>query len=332
MSKRRDSLTIGEDLSNVFNDRLKSDPRKKETAEGRYTFNLTIDKALEIVVRQMKATGLRERTINDYYLHVSHFTKITDTQYLEGLNVNHIYEWLSSMSVSNQTKLTRLKCLKAFLGRCHDNGWIDINFWRNVKIKVDTPVKEGATDREINILLSVLDLTRFLDLRDATAILLMYQTGIRVGTLAQLEHKHVDLDAKVLSIDGGIIKNHESIYLPFDDALARLLDVLMKQNEIIRREYKAKNDYLFITKSGGSVVTSPTNNTITKRMTKHAKEYGLKNINPHAIRRGFAKNLLKKGANVALISKALGHSDISVTTRYLHLDKNEVAESLRNFL
>lgn len=332
MSKRRDSLMISEDLSNVFSDRLKSDPRKKETAEGRYTFNLTIDKALEIVVRQMKATGLRERTINDYYLHVNHFTKITDTQYLEELNVNHIYEWLSSMNVSNQTKLTRLKCLKAFLGRCHDNGWIDINFWRNVKIKVDTPVKEGATDREINILLSVLDLTRFLDLRDATAILLMYQTGIRVGTLAQLEHKHVDLEAKVLSVDGGIIKNHESIYLPFDDALARLLDVLMKQNEIIRREYKAKNDYLFITKSGGSVVTSPTNNIITKRMAKHAKEYGLKNINPHAIRRGFAKNLLKKGANVALISKALGHSDISVTTRYLHLDKNEVAESLRNFL
>lgn len=332
MSKRRDSLMISEDLSNIFSDRLKSDPRKKETAESRYTFNLTIDKALDIVVRQMKATGLRERTINDYYLHVNHFTKITDTQYLEELNVNHIYEWLSSMNVSNQTKLTRLKCLKAFLGRCHDNGWIDINFWRNVKIKVDTPVKEGATDREINILLSVLDLTRFLDLRDATAILLMYQTGIRVGTLAQLEHKHVDLDAKVLSVDGGIIKNHESIYLPFDDALARLLDVLMKQNEIIRREYNVKNDYLFITKSGESVLTSLTNNIISKRMTKHAKEYGLKNINPHAIRRGFAKNLLKKGANVALISKALGHSDISVTTRYLHLDKNEVAESLRNFL
>ncbi|MED2922910.1 hypothetical protein P4324_12760 [Bacillus thuringiensis] len=53
------------------------------------------------------------------------------------------------MNVSNQTKLTRLKCLKAFLGRCHDNGWIDINFCLNVKIKVDMPVKKGATDREI---------------------------------------------------------------------------------------------------------------------------------------------------------------------------------------
>ncbi|MBJ8119118.1 hypothetical protein JDS69_26535 [Bacillus cereus] len=92
MSKRRDSLTISEDLTNIFSDRLKSDPRKKEIVENRYTFNLTIDKALEIIVRQMKATGLRERTIDDYYLHVNHFMKIIDTQYLEELNVNHIYQ------------------------------------------------------------------------------------------------------------------------------------------------------------------------------------------------------------------------------------------------
>ncbi|MDA1882143.1 MULTISPECIES: hypothetical protein [unclassified Bacillus cereus group] len=50
MSKRRDSLTVSEDLMNVFSDRLKSDPRKKEIAENPYMFNLTIDKVLEIIV------------------------------------------------------------------------------------------------------------------------------------------------------------------------------------------------------------------------------------------------------------------------------------------
>lgn len=322
MSKRKDSLTVNVDLSDVFNRKS-----KKERVRG-----FVIDKALVTVICQMKATGLRERTICDYELHVNHFIEVTGVQFIEELNVDHIYLWLSSMEVSNQTKLTRLKRLKVFLGRCFDNGWIDINFWRNVKIKVDSPVKEGATDHEINILLSMLDLTHFIELRDAVAILTMYQTGIRVGTLSQLEHKHVNLNAKLLRIDGGIIKNHESIHLPFDEVLMRLLDVLMKQNVIIRKENRVHNDYLFITKSGGRIATSPTNNNITKRLSKYAKDYGLKNINPHALRRGFAKNLLKKGANIALISKALGHSDIAVTTRYLHLEKEEVAESLRSFL
>ncbi|MDA1808898.1 site-specific integrase [Bacillus sp. HSTU-bmb18] len=322
MSKRRDSLTVSEDLSNIFDRKL----------ERKQVKGLTIKKALSTVIRQMRATGLRDRTISDYELHISHFMSVTGAEFLQELTVDHIYLWLSSMNVSNQTKLTRLKCLKAFLGRCFDNGWIEINFWKSIKIKVDSPVKEGATDREINLLLSILDLTRFIELRDAASVLLMYQTGIRVGTLSQLEHKHVNLENKVLRIDGGIIKNHESIHLPFDDVLARVLGALMKQNDIIRKECRVNNAYLFITKNGGRIATSPTNNNITKRLSKHSRDYGLKNINPHALRRGFAKNLLKKGANIALISKALGHSDLAVTTRYLHLDKEEVAESLRNFL
>lgn len=322
MSRRKASLTVKTDLSDIF-----AGKPIRNKIEG-----YPIEKALSTVVRQMKASGLRERTISDYELHVNHFIEVTGAKVIEELNADYIFTWLSSMNVSNQTKLTRLKCLKAFLSRCFNNGWITVNFWNNIKIKVDSPVKEGATDREIKLLLTMLDLTRFVELRDAAAILIMYQTGVRVGTLSQLENKHVNLESKLLQIDGGIIKNHESIYLPFDDVLARVLEALMKQNNLIRKEYQVDNDYLFITKNGGQIATSPTNNNITKRLCKYSKNYGLKNINPHALRRGFAKNLLKKGANIALISKALGHSDIAVTTRYLHLDKEEIVESLRKFL
>jgi integrase/recombinase XerD len=323
MSKRKSSFQVKTDLSNLFSDK----PSQKTAVQG-----YPIDKALTVVVRQMQAAGMRKRTISDYVLHVEHFAKITGCRVLDELTADHIYSWLASMDVSNSTKLIRLKCLKAFLGRCFRNGWITSNFWADIKIKVDAPVKEGATDREIKLLLSMLDLTKFIELRDAAAILLMYQTGIRVGTLSQLGHGHVDLDSKTLRIDGGIIKNHESIYLPFDDILARILDALMKQNDLVRQDRKVNNELLFITMNGGAIASSPTNNNITKRLCKYSREYGLKNINPHALRRGFAKNLLNKGASIALISKALGHSDLAVTTRYLHMDKEEVVNSLREYL
>ncbi|WP_430483137.1 tyrosine-type recombinase/integrase [Rossellomorea marisflavi] len=322
MTKRKASLVVQTDLSDLFS----AFPQRKSNK------GYPIDKALSTVLKQMKAAGLRARTISDYELHVTHFAETISANTLEALNADHIFEWLSSMNVSNQTKLTRLKCLKAFLGRCFDNGWLTSNFWRNIKIKVDSPVKEGATDREIKLLLTFLDLNRFVELRDATAILLMYQTGIRVGTLTQLEDKHVNLDDNLLRIDGGIVKNHESLYLPFDGVLARLLEALITQNDLIRKERHVDNRLLFITKHGGEIATSPTNNNIIKRLGKYSKELGLRNINPHALRRGFAKKLLGRGANIALISKALGHSDIAVTTRYLHLDKEEVAENLRSYL
>lgn len=99
-----------------------------------------------------------------------------------------------------------------------------------------------------------------------------------------------------------------------------------------KKGYGKKISLIFITKYGDIISTSPTHNNIQKLLNKYAKMYGLKNINSHALRRGFAKSLLDKGANVAVISKALGHSDISVTTKYLHLDVDEVANNLRTFL
>lgn len=57
------------------------------------------------------------------------------------------------MKVKNSTKLTRLKCFKAFLGRCLDNGWFKNKFWRSVNIRVDTEIKEGATDEDVNSIL-----------------------------------------------------------------------------------------------------------------------------------------------------------------------------------
>lgn len=323
MAKKKASLTVETDLTGLFS---KKKPRKRSFV------GIPIDKALATVLRQMKAVGLRQRTLTDYETHVNHFCKITKVKYIEEITAESIFEWLSSMNVSNQTKLIRLKCFKAFLGRCFNNGWIKAKFWNYIKIKADRPVKEGATDREIKVLLSILDLTNFIELRDAAAVCCMYQTGIRVGTLAQLETKHIDFENNVLKIDGGILKNHESIYLPFDDILARLFQALIKQNDMIRKDRKVKNNFLFLTIHGGQVASSPTNNNITKRLSMYAKEYGLKNINAHALRRGFAKKLLNKGANIGLISKALGHSSLDVTTRYIHLDKEEIVQGLRDYL
>lgn len=58
----------------------------------------------------------------------------------------------------------------------------------------------------------------------------------------------------------------------------------------------------------------------------------MEDINAHAIRRGYAKKLLDTGANIVLISKALGHSDLGVTTQYLDLDTEDVATSLSDYL
>ncbi|MBM7691133.1 integrase [Peribacillus deserti] len=308
------------------------DTSSSTTASANEKDGRDLDSIMEIIIQQMKVSGYRERTITDYLTYMAHFRKATHVEYLEDITTDTIYLWLGSMNVSNQTKLTRLKCLKAILGRCFNNGWFSSKFWHGINIKVDKQVKKGAKKDDIMVLLSLLDLNTFIGLRDAVAVFTLYKTGVRINTLGQLQERHIDFENKLLCMDGTILKNHKILKLPLDDELLHLLRVLINQNNKIRSYYGEQNSYLFIGYKGTSLNTKSTNNAISKQLNKYAKKYGLNNINPHALRRGYAKSLLDKGANLALISKALGHSNLAVTTQYLDLDVEEVADNLRDFL
>ncbi|KAA0965283.1 hypothetical protein FQ087_02955 [Sporosarcina sp. ANT_H38] len=102
------------------------------------------------------------------------------------------------MEVVNQTKLTRLKIVKSYLGKCINNGWLKVNFWHSINVKVDKKVKKGAKPNDIAILISMIDKNTFIGIRDVTAILTMYKTGIRINTLGQLKKSILTLKIKYL--------------------------------------------------------------------------------------------------------------------------------------
>lgn len=294
--------------------------------------DLKVEQALTVVLKQLEVSGCRERTLYDYSTIVNYFIRDTKVEYLVDINGDIIYSWLAQMNVANTTKLTRLKCFKAFLGRCFDNGWLTNKFWRSVNIKVDTEIKIGATDEDVNLLLSVLDFSKFIDIRNATAVLLMYKCGLRIGTIARMEEKHVDFVNQRLQLDGVVMKNHKGLILPVDEQVSSLLKIMIKQNGLIRSEYRESNNNLFITIKGKPTSNSITSNSIQKQLRKYTLNYGIYNINPHALRRGFAKNLYTKSNDLLLVSKALGHNDLSVTTKYLHVELTDVADKLKDFL
>lgn len=220
MTKRKGLLDVDVDVKGLLNGlpiTSSTAPKAKINQPEVLNNSMLISDALDTITRQMKVSGNRSRTISDYVLHVEHFQSVTNVNHVGDITADKVYKWLDSMNVSNQTKLTRLKCLKAFLSRCFDNGWIEIKFWKTINIKVDQKVKEGATEHDVNVLLSLLDLSNFIQLRDVTAVLVMFKTGIRINTLTQLEERHIDFNNNVLNLDGSIMKNHQQIKLPCDD-------------------------------------------------------------------------------------------------------------------
>lgn len=295
--------------------------------------SLTVAKALKAVYRQMEISGNRPRTIESYAFAWNEFIKVTGVKYVEDIDADMIYDYLNEIDVSKATKLVRLKSLKAILNRFFDNRWIEIRFWSKIQIKVDKSIKGAAKENDVEVLLSLIDRSTFVGFRDTCAILLMYRTGIRITTLGELRERHIDLDSKTIDMDGAVLKNRDTLKLPIDDQLADMLRVLIEKNKKVRSKYNTRNSYVFLSANGQGINNSQSSsNAISKSLTKYAREFGLKNVNAHALRRAFATNLLNQGANVALISKALGHKSLETTTVYLDLEKEFVAESLREYL
>lgn len=296
--------------------------------------NITIHHALLVLNQQMKLNGLRKRTIDDYNYQFKRFAELVKVEYLHEINADKIYEYLSLLGdIKDISKLNRLKTLTAVLGRCYENGWIKVKYWKNIKIKVNRTIKKPSEESDLSILLSLLDKTTYSGFRDSVAVLLLYKTGIRITTLGLLEEKHIDFNNQVLYLTGDIMKSHKALKLPLDDDMCSLLQQLIELNQEMRREYQNKNTNIFLTSTATPIkdTVSPSN-LIAKNLWKYSKRYELKNINAHSIRRLYAQNLIKRGANINLVSHALGHDSLHTTSRYLYLDEETVAENLRDYL
>ena len=294
---------------------------------------ISINLALDAVLNQLRAIGRRERTIESYQYIFEDFVAKQSIAAVDDISAQSIINYLDSLDVQNSTKLIRLKTIKAVLARFFDNGWIDRNFWKNIDIKLDREVKVGAADADIAALIRAIDKTTFVGFRDAVAIDVLYRTGIRINTLGLLREKHFNFRSLELVLGADIMKGREAMKLPISKSIAINVGMLIDANNRLRKHFGVDNDYIFISSLGTGINDSKSNSSVmSKRLTLYAKEFGLSNINAHAIRRTYAKNLLNAGANIALISKALGHKDLSTTTQYLHLDIDETAKSLRDFL
>lgn len=291
----------------------------QETTKERYK----ILEELQIIINHMRAMGYRERTLYDYEYHMKRLMKINEIKYIDQLSKEVVLNYISFGDVAQSTKSIRAKCVKAVLNKFFDKRLLDIKFWSNITVKVPKISKEGISLKELNTLLSQLDYNEFAPFRDACVFVLLWETGIRIETLSNTEVSMIDFENNLINFPGQIMKNNQSLTLPISKQLREMLLQLM---EINRDLLNSKSDYLFLTEKSNKL----TNNAFGKRVSIYKKEFKLKNINPHAIRRGFAKRLLNQGVSVPIISKALNHSNLEVTTQYLNVSQQEVIDSIRD--
>lgn len=161
-------------------------------------------------------------------------------------------------------------------------------------------------------------------LRDVALIELLYASGLRASEAADLTRDQVHFSLGVTRVIGkGNKERIVPIGKPALKALQRYLDELRPE---LVREDKPTN-CVFLSRTGGAL----TRVVIWQVIKRHAKRAGLTGIYPHMLRHSFATHLLCGGADLRVVQELLGHSNITTTQVYTHVDRTRLKEVLAKF-
>ena len=154
--------------------------------------------------------------------------------------------------------------------------------------------------------------------RDKALILVMYSGGLRISELVSLSLKKIETDLGGARIIG---KGDKERYVFFSDEARSALEAYLplRAERIIKAgKNAAKPDgSLFINKKGAPISVPG----VRWIISQYSDRSGLdKSVHPHALRHSFATHLVNSGCNVRVVQELLGHSSISTTQRYTHVD------------
>ncbi|EGV04938.1 site-specific tyrosine recombinase XerC [Haemophilus pittmaniae HK 85] len=154
-----------------------------------------------------------------------------------------------------------------------------------------------------------------IDLRDRAMLELMYSSGLRLAELQGLNLQSINTRSREVRVLG---KGNKERVVPFGRFASHALQQWLK----VRPQFNPKDEALFVSQQGNRISTR----NIQKRFETWGIRQGLNShLNPHKLRHSFATHMLEASADLRAVQELLGHSNLSTTQIYTHLNFQHLA-------
>ncbi|MFG0299944.1 MAG: tyrosine recombinase [Phycisphaerales bacterium JB047] len=164
-------------------------------------------------------------------------------------------------------------------------------------------------------------------MRDRAILELMYASGLRASEVGQIGLIDIMEKIGVVRVLGkGDKQRLVPMGKPAQSSMQQYLDecrpMLITAERAAERRDQGK---LFLSRTG-----RPIERVRVWQIVKHwAKVAGLPKTYPHMLRHSFATHLLAGGADLRIVQELLGHSDITTTQIYTHVDRSSLHKTVR---
>lgn len=303
--------------------------------------NFNFANTLELFLDDKRLQKRSEKTIHTYKQALSHFAKYCADNELIGNEedcVRRYIHWLTFektkwddhptnhsevVGVSARTVNNAIRFLRVFYNWSIAKKHIGINPAQEVGLQTeDIETFEIFTDDEIESILATPRRRTYTGLRDYVMMVLMTDTGLRVGEMTALVRGDFDLVYRQISMRAEITKGRRARIVPISRTTADLLSDLFEFTGIGDDE---NDEFVFLTQYGERYY----GDTFAKMLKNYAKRsvYPIKaRVSPHTFRHYFAVKFLRNGGDPFALMKIIGHTDISMTQKYVQFASADVKE------
>ena len=234
-------------------------------------------------------------------------------------------ERLSGLSPA--TRQRRVAAVKSFFRYHADIRTIEENPLEDFKSK--------SVHRLLPRVLSEDDVFRLLDevsgedprsLRDRAILETLYGCGLRVSELIDITFDDIVSEGELLRVTG---KGSKERLVPIGSAAGRAINTYVEKGRGAFYKGEKSKSKIFLTRLGLPF----TRQGIFKMLNERAIAAGIdpRTLSPHVLRHCFASHMLSRGADIRAIQELLGHSSISTTQIYTHVDTVRFGEIHRKY-
>ena len=174
--------------------------------------------------------------------------------------------------------------------------------------------------KQVDAMLSACTGREPLQLRNRAILEVLYGCGLRVSECTGLDLGDCILDEGYLRIVGK--GNKERIAPISGAALEAIGDYLEHARVELTKPYAKPTAAVFLNARGGRL----TRQSVHAIVAEAGRLIDVDNLHPHMLRHSFATHMLEGGADLRVIQEILGHSDISTTQIYTHVNRTHIRE------
>ncbi len=248
---------------------------------------------------------------------------------LTDVTIDHAREFFMTLSEAglNATSLARYhSSLKGFFSYLVVSEYIKKSPVARLKPpKLSRKLPEVLSPSEIDDIINKIDISTPAGLRDRAIIEVLYACGIRVSELTGMKKSDLFFEEEMIRVFG---KGSKERFVPIgSSAVKALTEYLIQGRPMIAKPSSGPVLFLNAKRGGGLSRVA-----VWMMIKEYAGLAGVsKRVYPHIFRHSFATHLIEGGANIRAVQEMLGHTDISVTQIYTHIDISYIRDVVNRF-